>query len=138
MYITYSEYNEMGGLLSESEFNRFYYRAKKELDNATFNRLTGLTADDNTKRCMFELITYISENCNNGAVNSVKSISNDGYSVSYSDKTEAKTDIRNIIETYFIETDMMYSGLGMRVHANMDYPDDGWEYLMVKSNDNME
>ena len=109
MYLTYDEYKGYGGTLSDTEFNRFNFRAKCEIDNATFDRCKTLAnVPEAVKRCAFELVTFISKNTQNGAVSSVSSFSNDGYSVSYTDKKTAQEQISDIIYAYLVGTDLLY------------------------------
>lgn len=113
MYLTYTEYTQFSGTLSEAEFNRFCFRAECEINNATFGRCKQLADNDipeAVKRCMFELIEYLSENTNNGAVSNVQSFSNDGYSVAYVEKKTAQAQIYDIIYTYLSCTGLMYCG----------------------------
>ena len=39
MYLTYAEYTNMGGTLSETTFNDYEFRAEALINYATFNRL---------------------------------------------------------------------------------------------------
>jgi len=108
MYLTYEEYQAFGGKISETDFSRFSYRAKRELDKATFDRLVSKEADENTKRCMFELVEYIADN--NGGIAAVSSVSNDGYSVTYAETKTPEKALYGIIYAYFADTDLMYRG----------------------------
>lgn len=112
MYLTYAEYQQWGGTLTEQEFNRFSYRAEKEIDNNTQNRLKSVKdIPDDVKHCMFELVEFISNNTLNGAVMGVTSVSNDGYSESYSGAENAQGEMYNIIYTYLSGTGLMYCGV---------------------------
>lgn len=114
MYLTYDEYKAYGGTLSESDFDRFSFRASSEINNATFGRCKLLAEiPESVKRCEFELIGYISKNTNNGAVSGVASFSNDGYSVTYADKKTAQAQISDIIYTYLADddNDLLYCGV---------------------------
>lgn len=80
MHLTFDEYREMGGSLDETAFSRLEFRARKIIDQHTFGRLMGLTAQsDAVKRLMFELMT-VEQKEENGIL---QSVSNDGYSETY-------------------------------------------------------
>lgn len=110
MYLTYEEYQAFGGKVSETDFSRFAYRAERELDKSTFGRLTVKEPDENTKRCMFELVEYIADNNNNGGTAAISSVSNDGYSITYAEAKTPEKALYGIIYTYFADTDLMYCG----------------------------
>lgn len=113
MYLAYEEYRTFGGELNDIEFNRFSFRAESEIDNATFERCKGLTeVPDSVKKCVFELVEFFSKNSKNGAVTSVQSFSNDGYSVSYASQKNAQQQIADIIYAYLANTDLLYCGVG--------------------------
>lgn len=108
-YLTFDEYEEMGGILTQSAFNLLEYEARKNIDNLTFGRLKELESqNDDVKNCMYKLINVVSEN--NGLL---KSESVDGYSVSYADTKEQKQGLNDIVEAYLSEC----------------YLDDGTPYL---------
>ena len=95
MYLTYTEYtSNFGGNLSEADFDRFSFRADKEIDNATLERCKNLAEiPEEVKRCSFELIEYLSKNAKNGSALAISSFGNDGYSVSYADPKSAEKQI---------------------------------------------
>ena len=112
MYLTYDEYVSYGGKLSNADFDRFCFRAECEINNATLSRCKELEkVPDEVKRCMYELIIYLSKNSQNGSVSAIASFSNDGYSVSYTDKKTAQEQISELIYTYLAETDLLYCGV---------------------------
>lgn len=94
MYLTYEEYQTMGGTLDESAFNDFEFEAEANINWYTFNRLQNdTTFPEAVKRCVYTLIKLASlkanasvvgdtgdENVNSGAI---ASQSNDGVSISY-------------------------------------------------------
>lgn len=85
-YLTFEEYQEWGGKLEETAFNRLAYKAKRKIDRKTFNRLTNATEiSEPVKRLMFELIGVIgnSDSTNESYEPAVASEGNDGYSISY-------------------------------------------------------
>jgi hypothetical protein len=109
-YLTYDEYQELGGTLDEAPFNLLEFEAQKNIDKYTFGRLKNLNEQINeVKLCIFKLIQLINtystyENQNK----SISSENTDGYSVSYNQATEnvfkAKiNEIKDIIKTYLSE-----------------------------------
>lgn len=111
-YLTYDDYISMGGTLADAEFNRFEFRAEHLIDNATQGRLKSAdTISEAVKRCMFELVTFISDTAKNGSSSAVASFSNDGYSVTYAEQKTAAEQVYNIIYDYLADTDLMYCGV---------------------------
>lgn len=97
-YLTYDEYTDVGGTLSEEDFNYFAYEAESYIDWYTFNRLHNTTnIPDAVKRCELYLIRLIQERLSalgisdtgldggssGDVLKSIMSQSNDGVSVSY-------------------------------------------------------
>lgn len=112
MYLSYDDYISYGGKLDNANFNRFCFRADKEIDNVTQNRCKSLDKiPDEVKRCEFELIAYFSKNTNNGSISAVSSVGNDGYSISFVDQKTAEQQIYDIIYTYLASTGLMYCGV---------------------------
>lgn len=113
MYLSYDDYKSFGGNLNNTDFNRFRFRAEKEIDNATLDRCKTLdTIPEEVKRCEFELVEYLSKNAKGGSASAVSSFGNDGYSVSYVEQKTAQEQIYDIIYTYLSGTDLMYCGVG--------------------------
>jgi hypothetical protein len=57
MYLTYEEYKDMGGKLSETDFLRHEHAARKEIDSLTFNRLQEVEPiPEDLKMCVLELV----------------------------------------------------------------------------------
>ena len=107
-YLTYEEYQELGGTLEETPFDILELEAQKNIDKYTFGRLKDLDEQINeVKICEYKLIelleTYNSYNAQN---KSISSESTDGYSIS---------DIKGIIKIYLAEC----------------YLEDGTPYLYV-------
>lgn len=90
MYLTFNEftqYNIQPFQLTEPQFESYECKARMKVDRYTQNRISNLeTIPENIKILMVELICilYSSQEAFNQAGN-VKSVSNDGYSVTYSD-----------------------------------------------------
>jgi len=97
-YLTFSEYSEAGGSLSEADFNYLAYEAESYIDWYTFNRLHKTqNIPEAVKRCEFYLIGLVQErltalgifspSAESGSSGDVKkgimSMSNDGVSTSF-------------------------------------------------------
>ncbi len=105
MYLTYADYQNMGGTLDETTFNTFEYEAETIVNWYTFNRLKDETEyPEELARCMFRLIylakleadalllgkqVTVTRDAEGEVINTaetsanIKSQSNDGVSVSY-------------------------------------------------------
>ena len=98
MYLTYAEYENLGGTLDETTFNDYEFEAECIVNWYTFNRLKEETEYPNSlKRCMYRLIQLaklkadmlktatvdVSSDGGTAARASIASQSNDGVSVSY-------------------------------------------------------
>lgn len=94
MYLSYAEYQNMGGTLDETAFNNVNFEAESYVDWYTYNRLQ---KEDNipeqVKKCIYHIITLVYNKMNalqepdmTGENNTgiISSQSNDGVSVSYS------------------------------------------------------
>lgn len=84
-YLTYAEYTELGGSLTELPFNLLEYNARKEIDLNTQRRLVDLaTIPSDVKMCMYELIDTLKKYVNEAGFNvNYTSESIDGYSKSF-------------------------------------------------------
>jgi len=119
MYLTYDEYRQYGGVLSESVFQNIEVDAELVIDWYTFNRLHAVTEyPDAVKRCMMRVISLLaiknnlleSSNTATASENSAESLvrmqSNDGVSTTYAVFTAfdlyntAQTELDDIITTY--------------------------------------
>lgn len=98
MYLTFAEYQTMGGTLDEATFNDFEFEAESMVDWYTFSRLKKFAEEEYPnalKKCMYHLIKIIENQAmlngvasatvssNNGVEKYVSSQSNDGVSISY-------------------------------------------------------
>lgn len=96
VYLTYTEYQEMGGTLDEATFNEYEFEARSLINWYTFDRLKDETElPDEVKECMYMLIRYITDKNNllklgspvvegeNSITPQVVSMSNDGVSTTY-------------------------------------------------------
>lgn len=76
-YLTYSEYQELGGNLDQMPFNLLEYSARKEIDLNTKLRLKDEeTIPNEVKMCMFELISTLK-----------KYVQEQGFNVNYTSET---------------------------------------------------
>lgn len=103
-YLTYNEYKELGGNLSEMPFNLLEYRAEKEVDELTFGRFKKiLDYPQELKLCINNLITNI-DKYNESETKSSETVGN--YSVSYDKPVtkEKKEELKSIIKTYLSTT----------------------------------
>nr|DAE35534.1 MAG TPA: Head Tail Connector Protein [Caudoviricetes sp.] len=106
-YLTYEEYQSLGGNLDQTPFNLLEYNARKKIDERTFGRLINKGQEyQEVKLCIYNMIailnSYSSYDTQNKAISSE---STDGYSVSYGTPqksiVEAKnSELEDIIDTY--------------------------------------
>ena len=106
-YLTYQEYQLLGGTLEEMPFNLLEFNARKKIDERTFGRLIDKGQEyKEVKLCIYNMIitlnSYSSYDTQNKAISSE---STDGYSISYGtpqkSTTEAKnSELEDIIDTY--------------------------------------
>lgn len=85
-YLTYAEYQLMGGTLSEQEFIRLEFKARKRIDRLTDSRVQNMASvPEAVKMCMYSVITLIGTvGAEAQATNpTVTSYNTDGYSESY-------------------------------------------------------
>lgn len=107
MYLTYEEYQNMGGQLDEATFTDLSYDAESVIDWYTFKRLKKMdTYPEEVKRCMYQLIKILAmraallEQSTGGGTGGISgsyrkeagitSQSNDGVSVHYNVLTTAE------------------------------------------------
>ena len=102
-YLTYEEYESLGGTKDIMSFNKLEYKARKYIDNKTFGRLKELEEQkEETKMCIYELISELS---NTYEQNDITSEKVGDYSVTYENVSEKDQEINNnkIIDTYLSE-----------------------------------
>lgn len=96
MYLTYDEYQELGGTLDSTTFSEYEFEARCKIDWWTFNRLKNEESyPEEVKRCMYKLIKLIQQvqeasvldgeggQSSGSSAAGISSMSNDGVSVSY-------------------------------------------------------
>lgn len=108
-YLTYDEYQSLGGNLGQTPFNLLEYNARMKIDEKTFGRLIGKGQDyQEVKLCVYNLITILNSYSSYDTQNkAVSSESTDGYSVSYGTPQKSTTEAKNSeldssIDTYLI------------------------------------
>ena len=121
-YLTFIEYQELGGTLQETPFNILELEAQKHIDKYTLGRLKNLDEQINeVKVCDYKLIELLNTyNSYNLRDKSITNTNTDGYSESYSGASENVSkaqinEIKSIIKTYLAEC----------------YLEDGTPYLYV-------
>ena len=137
MYLLYSEYVNMGGMLDETLFNELEFEAETQVDWYTFNRLQNeKELPERLKRCMYALISIIykvqqasmlgDDGSGDSSINAaVASQSNDGVSISYNvvsakDAVElSKNQIESTIQKYL---QGVMNSLGRKVLYRGLYP----------------
>ena len=120
-YLTYEEYNEIGGTLDLTAFKRNIDRACAIIDSHTQNRLQSvLEVSQRVKACVRDLVEYLANNVSSGKAVTSKSQSAGGVSESesYATKTtdEINFEMLNIVYDYLATekddcgTPLMYRG----------------------------
>lgn len=111
-YLTYEEYNGLGGTIDQVPFNLLEYECRKKIDLRTKLRLKNVDEiPDEVKLCEFKMIQTIvtyDEKKNDINNNTVASENTDGYSVSYLKSDEIKDIIANKEKEL---DDIMFEGL---------------------------
>lgn len=83
-YLSYEEYQSLGGTLDETPFNIAEFYSRREIDLRTLNKLIGVEEIPNeVKLCTFNLINLIGKYRNQNTSNGLASESVGDYSVSY-------------------------------------------------------
>ena len=109
-YLTYAEYQELGGsAIGNMPFNLLEYEARKLIDVRTFNRLKNQSEVlQDVKLCEYELINKI-QSYLDVSFGNVSSENTDGYSISYitADRISEvvkskKSDLDDTIRTYLL------------------------------------
>lgn len=138
MYLTYEEYQNMGGTLDETTFNDFEFNARSQVDWYTFNRLQNEEEfPEAVKRCMYSLIRMLQDKQQAMLVSGtsadgqtqagITSQSNDGVSVSFNTLSArdlvdmSKTAIEDLIQRYL---QGVMNSLGQKVLYRGVYPNE--------------
>lgn len=98
-YLTYAEYQALGGALTQTAFNRFSARADGVIDAATKKRIVGMATMPNAaKNAAYELIGLFSQNDDTTVAVASKSQSAGSVSESVSYVTQSAADIDEAID----------------------------------------
>lgn len=121
-YLTYNEYQSLGGTLAEMPFNLLEFKARKEIDKYTFGRLEKIGNEYNeVKLCINDIIGILnSYSTYDNQDKRISSVNTDGYVESYnldiSGMEKSKDDkVKNIIYNYLSglyldDTPILYRG----------------------------
>lgn len=85
-YLTYEEYQALGGTLDQTPFNLLEFEARNQIDLRTHNRLINeKTIPQKVKMCDFHLIEKINSyaEATSSIGGNIASENTDGYSISY-------------------------------------------------------
>lgn len=125
-YLTYKEYKDMGGTLTQTPFTLLEQESSRKIDIRTQNRLSGVEEIPvEVKYCVFNLIESLSVynklKTNMSDKGNIASTTTDGYSESYMTPAQTKelvksknNEISEIIKTWL--TDIKVNG------ENLLYP----------------
>lgn len=103
-YLTFTEYTDMGGVLSEPAFNRYEFMAEKEIDRETFGRIkTLISIPKAVKMLVYELVQINAKS--DVSEDRVTSESVGSWSKTYADvkANEIKSLKMNLITDYLSE-----------------------------------
>lgn len=126
-YLTYEEYQGLGGVIPETPFNLLEFEARRKIDIRTQDRLKGFESEEipqEVKLCVYALINsiVIFSNTMNNAGN-VASVNTDGYTETYvtpaqiSEVVMSKNkELNDIIDTYLLRVvfngeHLLYAGV---------------------------
>lgn len=108
LYCTYDEYQAAGGTIPEAAFGVLCSRASRLIDSATFGRAEAHAAECEDCRealadACGQIISLLAAASAAGAVPGAASVSNDGYSVSFSANSSLSAAVRteawHVLET---------------------------------------
>ena len=89
-YISYDDYKELGGTLSEDAFNILERKAQRTLDTITFDRIKKLDViPDVVREVLVEFIERMNARENQGDSAEVSQYSNGVETITYRSRTEA-------------------------------------------------
>lgn len=96
-YLTYAEYQDLGGTLEELPFNILELECRKRIDRRTQNRLTSEDEiPDEVKVCLYKMIENITsyQEGINKAQKGISSENIDGYSITYMSSNEIENALK--------------------------------------------
>ena len=99
MYLSYAEYQSLGGTLTNTAFTLLEFKARSLIDSYTQKRIHNMaTVPESAKKCTFELIGKLDTESQTGG-GMIASESSGSYSYSVDLKT-AKQSMADTIHTY--------------------------------------
>ena len=116
-YLTYSEYQALGGTLTQTPFNILEYECRRRIDIRTQNRLKVEDIPQEVKMCEFNMINCVERYAKSSeeSKGNIASEGIDGYSISYITLKDVSTimnsksvEIEDIIRTYLLG--VIYNG----------------------------
>ena len=125
-YLTYTEYQWLGGTLDQTPFNILEFESRRKIDTRTQNRLESSDIPQEVKLCVFQMINCLSNYENTTGESkkgNIASESTDGYSISYLTVKDAneimkskKAELDDIIRTYLLgviyhDEHLLYAGI---------------------------
>ena len=135
MYLTYEQYQSMGGTLDETTFNDYEFEAESVINWHTFNRFKKDTEyPQELTRLMYKLIALmqdkaqsmsVGDTVGDGSNQAIASQSNDGVSVSYNVMSAADImkavdeEVKNCVRMYLQD---VTNSLGHKVLYRGLYP----------------
>lgn len=140
MYLTYEEYQDMGGTLDKTTFGDYCFEAEAKINWYTFNRLKGNTTyPEEVKRLVYKLVKLIQDmnsamvvsgegdGNSSGITAGIASQSNDGVSISYNTLSArdmldtSQSQVENTIRQYL---NGVTNELGKKLLYRGLYPDE--------------
>ena len=118
-YLTYLEYQSLGGTLEETPFNLLEFEARKQIDLRTQRRLIDVESiPQEVKLCDFHLINKIesfSSTIQNTSQNNITQETIDGYSIAYLSPSEISSIVSS--KNYDLQDIMMTDLYGVIVNG---------------------
>lgn len=109
-YLTYEEYQDLGGTLEEMPFNVLEFEARQSVDKYTFGRLKDLDEQNQeVKMLVYRLMTLVESYKSLEQQNkAIASESTDGYSISYGTPSASTTEAQEsekkaLVKEYLVD-----------------------------------
>lgn len=90
-YLTYTEYNSLGGKVNEDTFNLLTNIVETKLDCVTFGRLRDFETIPDTVKLLIVRLVSVYNSCDYNRDESVKSYSNGIETITYADSSTSST-----------------------------------------------
>lgn len=99
MYLTFAEYQTIGGTLSEQDFNKNIFRVCKIIDSETHSRVANMgTVPDEVKYLCRDLVEYINTSISTNGIVSSRSQSAGNVSESESYAVSSVSEMENTVD----------------------------------------